>query len=132
VRKNERRSGPVLTGRVALLAIVIGLLLISYGLPLRAFIKQHGQLDATRAQIAQQEAQVSSLQQLQKQWEDPAFVKAQARERLHYVMPGEIGYTVLTGPTNTTAQPEPTQTAPPAPWFSKLWSSVQGADSAGH
>ncbi len=130
-RKDERRNGPVLTGRIALLAIVVGLLLISYGLPLRAFIKQHGQLDSARAQIARQEAQVSSLQQLQKQWEDPAFVKAQARERLHYVMPGEIGYTVLTGPTNTTAQPTPTQTAPPSPWFSKLWSSVQGADNAG-
>jgi hypothetical protein len=30
-----------------------------------------------------------------KRWDDPAYVRAQARNRLYYVMPGEISFLVM-------------------------------------
>jgi hypothetical protein len=30
-----------------------------------------------------------------KRWEDPVYVRAQARDRLYYVMPGEVSYLVM-------------------------------------
>ena len=30
-----------------------------------------------------------------KRWSDPAYIRAQARDRLYYVMPGEVSYLVL-------------------------------------
>ena len=42
---------------------------------------------------------VAGLEQELADWEDPAFVIAQARSRLHFVFPGEVGY-VATGLKN--------------------------------
>lgn len=59
-------------------------------------------LIAQRQQIADLQATASSTQTdldaLTKQrarWDDPAYVRAQARDRLYYVMPGEISYLVV-------------------------------------
>ena len=46
----------------------------------------------------QVKASKESLTQLKVQrnrWNDPAFVRAQARNRLFYVMPGEVSYVVM-------------------------------------
>jgi cell division protein FtsB len=46
----------------------------------------------------QNEATRQSLIQMKddlKRWDDPAYVRAQARNRLYYVMPGEISFLVM-------------------------------------
>jgi len=46
----------------------------------------------------QNEATRNSLSQMKedlKRWDDPAYVRAQARNRLYYVMPGEISFLVM-------------------------------------
>jgi hypothetical protein len=30
-----------------------------------------------------------------RRWEDPAYIRSQARDRLYYVMPGEVSYLVM-------------------------------------
>ena len=62
---------------------------------------------------------------------DPAYVARLARERLHYVLPGETSYVVLephTGPVPSQSGPVVAQADPEAPWFSQLWGSVEAAD----
>jgi len=70
-------------------------------------------------------------------WDDPAYVKAQARSRLKFVMPGERAYNVIDAPA-----PKATKAATPAagqdtkrdrPWFADLWRSVEvaGAGASG-
>lgn len=47
---------------------------------------------------AQNEATRNQLTQMKddlKRWDDPAYVRAQARNRLYYVMPGEISFLVM-------------------------------------
>ena len=46
----------------------------------------------------QNEATRNNLSQMKddlKRWDDPAYVRAQARNRLYYVMPGEISFLVM-------------------------------------
>lgn len=46
----------------------------------------------------QNEAMQNNLNQMKddlKRWDDPAYVRAQARNRLYYVMPGEISFLVM-------------------------------------
>jgi cell division protein FtsB len=121
-----------LTGRAAILALVLAVLLVALALPVRSYLAQRSELAELTARKAAAADSIAQLQQQRTRWGDPAYVKAQARERLHYVLPGETGYVVL----RPTVQPPPRQVAPegessePAtPWFTALWQSAQAADS---
>jgi cell division protein FtsB len=127
-----RRAGPGanLTGRAAVLALVVCLLAISLAYPLREYLAQRGQLTDYRSMVADQQKRVAELEKQRARWEDPAYVAAQARERLHYVMPGETSYVVLESPEDkapdgvVAAEPS---VVPKSPWFTDLWNSVEAA-----
>ena len=72
-------------------------------------------------------ARVEGLRAELKDWEDPAFVIAQARSRLHFVFPGEVGYVVL-GEDDRPIVPEEQRTDEQSPWYSRLWDSTLQAD----
>lgn len=121
-----------LTGRALVLALVAVVLLVALALPVRAYLSQRAELADLAERRAVAEAEIAVLREQQNRWADPAYVKAQARERLHFVMPGETGYVVL----RPTAEPPPRQVAPegaPAapttPWYETLWESAQGVGS---
>ncbi len=124
-------SRPSLTGRAVILAVVVGAVVVSLVLPVREFLTQRAALDALAEQAAQSTARVSELQVAQQRWNDPSFVRAQARERLHFVLPGEVGYVVVGGPgpggdaVAGSDPAAPTET----PWYAKVWQSVQAAGS---
>lgn len=118
-----------LTGRAAVLVLVLAVLVLSSVVPLRAYFTQRTDIAALRAKTAGQEQRVEELKASRERWKDPAYVEAQARARLHFVMPGEVGYVVLDpdeapAPALTRAT-EPTEQA----WFEKLWGSVEEADA---
>ncbi len=127
------RGGPGarLTGRAAVLFVVLGLLVVAYAWPVREYLRQRTELDAMRSNLSATQEHVQELSDAKAKWSDPAYVVAQARDRLHYVMPGEVGYIVI-HPATKAAAPAPTPAVAPAtpvdPWYSALWSSVQGAD----
>ena len=70
---------------------------------------------------------MASLQQELEDWQDPAFVVAQARSRLHFVFPGEVGYVVL-GEDDRPITPEVEQQSDASPWYARLWDSTLQAD----
>jgi hypothetical protein len=70
-------------------------LAVSYASSARAWIQQRSDINELEAQIAEREAAVAQLEQDKKRWDDPAFVKTQARLRFGWVMPGETGYRVI-------------------------------------
>ncbi len=118
-----------------MLGLVVCALVVSGALPLREYLSQRGAIaDAVAAQAAQR-GRVASLEQQQGQLQDPAYVRSQARLRLHYVLPGETAYVVL-GPAGTSGPSGPKGRRQPAkgsaaPWYSQLWGSVQAADRPG-
>jgi len=112
------------TKRAAVLAIVVCALALTLAVPLRTYLGQRQQLADTVAQREQLRAEVTELEQQRAQLNDPAYVQAQARQRLRYVKPGQTPYQVqLPGdkPQDEQAQQPP---AGGGTWYSTLWSSV--------
>jgi cell division protein FtsB len=125
-----KRQRANLTGRAAMLALVVCLLAISLAYPLREYLAQRGEIADYRSQVAEQEQRVDELRPAQRRWQDPAYVEAQARERLRYVMPGETSYVVLEAdeaPAQDGVVVRQPETADRSPWFADLWHSVEAA-----
>jgi hypothetical protein len=60
-------------------------------------------------------------------WQDPEFVKAQARERLHFVLPGERQYIVVgdsTTETNNGTTKIASALTDGQPWYARLIASI--------
>jgi len=116
-----------LTGRAALLAVVICAIALSLAYPVREYIAQRQQIDQLLAQQQTLSEQVKALQQQDVELSQTWYIEQQAREQLHMCFPGEQCYEVISGqPAQTTAK---AQHAPADPWYAKLWQSVQKADA---
>jgi cell division protein FtsB len=115
-----------LTGRAALLAVVICAIALSLAYPVREYIAQRRQIDQLLATQQSVSAQVKSLQAQQQRFADPAYIEQQARDQLHMCFPAEKCYVIIgnTAPSDTTPQ----QARAAAPWYAKLWQSVKKAD----
>jgi cell division protein FtsB len=120
-----------LTGRAAVLVLVLAVLVVSYASSLRAYLQQRGHINDLKASIAQHEANIDALESEKERWDDPAYVRQQARERLGYVMPGEKSYLVLgedgkpLEPAAALEDPTTVITTTPAAWWSDEWDSVE-------
>lgn len=113
--------------------MVVCALLVSAALPLREYLSQRGQIAAAQAKQARQKARVQALEDELQRLKDPAYLKAQARARLHFVLPGETPYVLLTPsaaplPSGRSALTGATATGPEAPWYTQVWGSIRAAD----
>src|SRR6478735_7634058 len=124
------RRRPRLTGRATVLVLVLSLLTISYASSLRAYLDQRDHIGDLKSQIALRQSRIDDLEREKRRWEDPAFVRQQARD-LNYVMPGETAYVVLDEngkPLDSEAElSDPATIAPkkPTAWWSTAWKSVE-------
>lgn len=126
VRPDGRRNNLVTT-RAAILVTVIAVLVVSAALPLRAYLSQRAEIGKLQERQALARDRVAALEAERSRLQDPAYVAAEARRRLHFVLPGETAYVLV--------QPEPQLSAtgevlggPEAPWYTQLWGSVREAD----
>jgi hypothetical protein len=107
------------------------MLVLSLAYPLRQYVAQRAEISALRAEAAAAADRVAGLQEQQRRWADPAYVRAQARERLNYVLPGETGYIVGDDAQGegdrSTVDTSATVPAAEQPWFTRLWTSVEEA-----
>jgi cell division protein FtsB len=116
-----------LTGRAALLAVVICAIALSLAYPVREYIAQRQQIDQLLAQQQTTSAQVKALQGENTKLGQTWYVEQQARDQLHMCFPKEQCYEVVAGPPARTATVQPQVAADP--WYAKLWHSVQRADA---
>lgn len=130
-RATRRSSG--ITTRAAVLALVFCTVAVTLAYPVREYVAQRAQIAALRAQEKAQLAAVQELRKQNAQWDDPAYIRQQARERLHFVEPGETAYIVLTPPVAKpiTQVPQLSGQAPilvsGGTWFGRLWGTVEVA-----
>lgn len=130
------RRGLHLTRRALVMLVVLVVLVISFGGSLRIYLSQQHDLAVAEQQIRERSAQIAELETELARWNDPDYVRAQARERLGWVMPGETGYRVV-GPDGKplgggvvieSEQVLPAGEHEPV-WWDRLWGSVQTADA---
>jgi cell division protein FtsB len=130
VLATARSWRPRLTGRAAVLVMVLAVLTVSYASSLKAYLQQRQHIAELKAQITQSEADIDALEREKARWRDPAYVQSQARARFGYVMPGETSYVVLDAdgkPLEAETSLMPKQAVlgkEPVPWFSAAWDSV--------
>jgi cell division protein FtsB len=122
-----RRSS--LTARAAILAVAVASVALALALPFKVWVAQRGQIATLQSQTREQEQRVAALKREQQRWQDPAYIKQQARLRLHYAMPGEKTYVVLGKPKkhHKSAASKPSGPTLTGPWYSRLWQSVEAA-----
>ena len=118
---------PTLTGRAAILILVVAALVVTLAIPLRAWLSQRAEISSLEADVSQARDRVAALEAQVKDWDDPAFVVAQARSRLHFVFPGEVGYVVL-GEDDRPVVPDAMESTTQDPWYTRLWDSARQAD----
>ena len=87
--RNIRLSGFtfVMLGLIILAVIVLAP-------SLRLVIEQQQQLAELTTAVEQQKEAVADLESNVDRWSDPAYIEAQARDRLKYVFPGDFTYSV--------------------------------------
>jgi cell division protein FtsB len=118
---------PQLTGRAAILAVVVCAIAMSLAYPVREYISLRRSIAELRAEKARVEAEKQALLARDRQSDDPNWIKKTAKERLHYCGPGEKCYVVME-PEQGKAQAAVKQPAQVPPWYETLWESVQAAD----
>jgi cell division protein FtsB len=73
--------------------VVLGVIVLAPSLKL--LIQQRNQIAGLEKSVEQQKADVTSLKGQVARWDDPAYIEAQARNRLLFVLPGEYSYLVI-------------------------------------
>jgi cell division protein FtsB len=124
-----------LTRRALAVLSVLVVLALSYANSLRIYLDQQRDLAEAAQQIQERTARIAQLEDELERWNDPAYIKAQARERLGWLLPGETGYRVI-GPDGKplgtgvvlNSENELPPGEHPAMWFDRLWGSVETAD----
>jgi cell division protein FtsL len=116
-----------LTSRAAVLAVVICAIVLSLAYPVREYVAQRRVIDQLVAQQQTMQAQVKSLAAQQAKLSSPSYIEQLARQELDMCFPGKQCYIVEGGrPAASTAA---TKRPGPAPWYAKLWQSVEQADA---
>ncbi|MEY9859857.1 cell division protein FtsB [Catenulispora sp. GAS73] len=120
------------TARAAILMLVLCALVLALAYPLQQYFSQSSQIDQLKQQNSEKRAEVEQLRQQLAEWQDPDYVKIQARLRLHYVFPGETGLRLLGAGDAATGGPDGTlgPSEGSSAWYAQLWSSVTAATGA--
>jgi cell division protein FtsB len=123
LRFRRRRT----SNRVLALSAIFFILALTIAPPVKNYFTQRAQISALKAQLS---ADNSALQKAREElllWQDPEYIKSQARERLHFVLPGERQYIVTNGQTNTSQNGSTkiaSSLADGQPWYSRLIASI--------
>jgi len=132
--RTPRRSR--LTGRAALLVLVLCSLVVALAYPIRQYVSQRAEIADQRRLAEEKRRRVEELRDEKARWQDPAYVERMIREHLLYVRPGEVGYTLPdsaadrgTDGADRSRRPADRGAAERA-WYRHLWDGVDAADAA--
>ncbi|MEG8279434.1 FtsB family cell division protein [Streptomyces sp. AHA2] len=126
-RRQARRSR--LTGRAALLALVMCSLIVALAWPMRQYVSQRAEIEDLQREQQRTRERVERLRDAKARWQDDAYAEQQIRQRLHYVMPGETGFIVVD--PDAAKQSRTDLGAADRPWYANVWDGVDKADDSG-
>ena len=97
--------------------------------PLQHYFAQRAQINSLRAQVNDSNSALEKAREELAKWNDPEYVATQARQRLHFVFPGERQYIVLDAPkseeeANGPVAPISTLFPNGLPWYGRLIASI--------
>ena len=85
---------------LVLVMIVVGVVTVAPNV--QTFFSYRQQIADMQAQVDAEKKELANMIVERKRWDDPVYVRSQARQRLYYVLPGEVSYLVMdAGTVNT-------------------------------
>jgi cell division protein FtsB len=120
---NKRRG----QSRALTLATILFLMALTIAPPIKHYFTQRAQISALKSQV---EGNNAALEQARKDlllWRDPEFIKSQARERLHFILPGERQYIVTDSEGQYTQESGTTvanKIPDGQPWYARMIASI--------
>lgn len=116
------------SGRLLALGVVLVTIIVLLAPSVRTYLQQQAETDALQDRIAALQQEQDVLETQIARWEDPAYIKQQARDRLFLVMPGETRYLVKGGTELESSEEQQSAASPEdLPWADALWESVERA-----
>jgi cell division protein FtsB len=123
LRFTRRRT----SNRVLALSVIFFILALTIAPPVKHYFTQRAQINALKSQLSADNSALQKARQELLLWQDPEYIKSQARERLHFVLPGERQYIVIDDST-TDSNNTPTKIASALtdgqPWYARLIASI--------
>lgn len=83
------------SGFSLIMMVIIVLAVVILAPSLRVLVEQRQEIATLTAAVEAQRTEVESLRAERERWNDKTYVITQARERLFYVMPGEVSFLVV-------------------------------------
>ena len=90
--------------RLLILFIVLFAMAVTLAPPTQHYFAQRAQISALEASVESNKKKLIEARAELERWQDPNFVKSQARSRLHFVLPGERQYIILGAESNEDAE----------------------------
>ena len=115
--------------RLLILFIVLFGVAVTLAPPTQHYFAQRAQISGLEADVESNRKKLEEARAELQRWRDPEYVKSQARDRLHFVLPGERQYIILglnTQIDNGTSSAAPINQDFPlgVPWYSRVISSI--------
>lgn len=93
-----------LSGFTFVMLSILVLTIVVLAPSLRTVVEQQNQLAELRASVEEHKDAVDALEDDIARWDDPAYIEAQARDRLVYVYPGDYTYLVIDDTSTATTE----------------------------
>ena len=123
LRFGRRRT----SNRVLALSAIFFVLALTIAPPVKNYFTQRAQISALKSQLSADSSALEKARQELTLWQDPEYIKSQARERLHFVLPGERQYLVTEGetlPGEEGTTKIASSLADGQPWYARLIASI--------
>ena len=119
------------SGRLMVLAMVMVAVTVLLAPSVRTYLHQRSEISALQATIAREEQAQQDLEAQLERWNDPNYIKQQARERIFLVMPGESRYLVKgEHGVEEVEQQAQDEAGGDLQWVDSLWDSVKRSATA--
>jgi cell division protein FtsB len=119
------------SGRIFAIAAIFFALALFLAPPIKNYFTQRAQISALQAQLSSDYTALAEARKELTKWQDPNYIKSQARERLHFVMPGERQYIVTGGDDSqdpTAGAINVVENLPEGqPWYTRMIASITEA-----
>ena len=115
--------------RLLILFIVLFAIAVTLAPPTQHYFAQRAQIASLEASVDSNRKKLEAARAELELWKDPDYIRSQARQRLHFVLPGERQYIILGAQSRldvgaTTAAPVNQDFPIGVAWYSRIISSI--------